>query len=128
MSSCCKNDEDGGGDFSFKFLPVASSTARKAGQLANVEMHWQSGPLAGLRLVGFSVWTRTWPGRGLRRSVSVPSRTYVVGSERRTFQLLRPTTASTESMIRLGKEILRAYARWEQESTGDNGRGAHGEE
>lgn len=41
-----------------------------AGKLADAELHFVSGPLAGLKLIGFSVWARN----GHVRNVAFPSR------------------------------------------------------
>ena len=77
-----------------------------AGKLADAELHFTEGPLAGLKLVGFGVWER---GDHVRR-VTVPTRQYSVNGERRSFSLLRPAAdgVSTES---LREAILDAYDR-----------------
>jgi hypothetical protein len=60
-----------------------------AGKLADAELHFDDGPLAGLKLIGFCVWERrTSDGR----NVTFPARQYSVNRERRTFALLRPVT------------------------------------
>ena len=56
------------------------------GKLADAELHFTSGTLAGLKLVGFAVWERR-DGQG--RSVSFPARQFVVHGEKRNFALLR---------------------------------------
>jgi len=35
-----------------------TSTSTPAGKLADAELHFTDGPLAGLKLVGFGVWER----------------------------------------------------------------------
>ena len=77
-----------------------------AGKLADAELHFTDGPLAGLKLIGFGVWER---GDHVRR-VTVPTRQYSINGERRSFSLLRPAAdgASTESVR---QEILDAYDR-----------------
>ena len=76
------------------------------GKLADAEVHFTDGPLEGLKLVGFAIWERR-AGNG--RNVTFPSRTYVVGGERRSFALLRPVgEGSRPENVR--DLILRAYA------------------
>ncbi len=76
------------------------------GKLADAELHFTDGPLAGLKLIGFGVWER----RDDVRIVTLPARQYSVNGERRSFSLLRPAAdrVSTES---LRQEILDAYDR-----------------
>src|ERR1700688_1036422 len=57
------------------------------GKLADAELHFCTGPLAGLKLIGFSVWERR---SGAGRNVRFPARQYSVNGERRSFALLRP--------------------------------------
>src|SRR5215831_11161713 len=66
--------------------------ANPPGKLAEAELHFQEGPLAGLKLIGFSVWERR-SGNG--RNVTFPARSYTVNGERRTYALLRPITDAT---------------------------------
>ena len=56
------------------------------GKLADAEVHFTSGVLAGLKLVGFGVWTRR-DGPGCH--VTFPARQFTVHGERRSFALLR---------------------------------------
>ncbi len=58
-----------------------------AGQLAHVELAFTDGPLAGLKVTGFSVWERRTSNA--RRNVTFPARTYHVHGERRSFALVR---------------------------------------
>jgi hypothetical protein len=57
-----------------------------AGKLADAEVHFGDGVLAGLKLVGFAVWARR---DGSGNTVSFPARPFVVHGERRNFALLR---------------------------------------
>jgi len=57
-----------------------------AGKLADAEVHFGDGVLAGLKLVGFAVWARR---DGTGNTVSFPARPFVVHGERRNFALLR---------------------------------------
>ena len=81
------------------------------GKLADAELHFTGeSPLAGLKLIGFSIWERRG-GNG--RNVTFPARSYAVNGERRSFALLRPivdTTAQTAVRDR----ILDAYAEFEE--------------
>lgn len=56
------------------------------GKLADAEVHFTTGVLAGLKLVGFGVWTRR-DGPGCH--VTFPARQFTVHGERRSFALLR---------------------------------------
>ena len=82
------------------------------GKLADAELHFSDGPLAGLKLIGFSVWERK---TGSGRNVTFPARQYSVNGERRSFALLRPVTdATAQEQIRA--VILQAYAEHEAET------------
>jgi hypothetical protein len=85
------------------------------GKLADVELHFHDGPLAGLKLIGFSVWER----RGGSRNVTFPARQYSVDGERRSFALLRPVV-DLEAQNVLRDAILKAYAATEELATGDD--------
>ena len=80
------------------------------GKLADADLHFTEGPLAGLRLVGFAVWERKG-GNG--RNVTFPARQYTVNGERRSFALLRPINDDVTAQERLRVLILEAYADWE---------------
>jgi hypothetical protein len=80
-----------------------------AGKLADAELHFTSGPLEGLKLMGFAIWERkSGPGR----NVTFPARQYSVNGERRSFSLLRPIEEST-AQDRIRDLILQAYAEFE---------------
>jgi len=86
------------------------------GKLADAELQFTDGVLAGLKLIGFSVWERRGGGG---RNVTFPSRQYQVNGERRTFALLRPIVdATAQEAIR--QAILDGYA--EAERTADDQR------
>ena len=74
-------------------------------KLADAELHFADGPLAGLKLIGFGVWER---GDHVRR-VTVPTRQYVVNGERRSFGLLRPVTGGYAALDGVRTLILQAY-------------------
>jgi hypothetical protein len=84
--------------------------ASPPGKLADAELHFDDGPLEGLKLIGFSVWERR-DGNG--RNVTFPARQYSVNGERRTFALLRPIVDAT-AQTRLRGLILDAYQEFEE--------------
>jgi hypothetical protein len=90
---------------------VPNDKGNPAGKLADAELHFTSGPLEGLKLIGFAVWERK-SGNG--RNVTFPARQYSVNGERRSFSLLRPASDST-NQERLRDVILEAYAAYEAE-------------
>jgi hypothetical protein len=81
------------------------------GKLADVEIHFSEGLLAGLKLIGFSVWERR---NGAGRNVTFPARQYSVNGERRSFALLRPIV-DTAAQERIRDAILTAYTTLEQQ-------------
>ena len=81
------------------------------GKLADAELHFTDGELAGLKLIGFAVWERR-SGNG--RNVTFPARQYSVNGERRSFSLLRPTDGNTHSQDRVRDLVLQAYAEYEE--------------
>jgi hypothetical protein len=95
-----------------KFTPNDSNNP--AGKLADAELHFDDGPLAGLKLIGFSVWERRG-SNGNGRNVTFPARQYSVNGERRSFALLRPIAdANAQESIR--QLILDAFADYEERS------------
>ena len=116
---------------------VPCETNNPPGKLADAELHFgdhplaqivgdttkeadarrladEHNPLAGLKLIGFSVWGRR---TGAGRNVTFPARQYSVNGERRSFALLRPIDvgdASAQTGIR--DLILAAYTAYEQEA------------
>jgi hypothetical protein len=59
-----------------------------ASKLADVEIHFEEGLLAGTKLVGMSVWRSK---KGEAPTVLVPSRSYATASGVRYYELLRPS-------------------------------------
>jgi hypothetical protein len=57
-----------------------------ASKLADVEIHFEEGPLAGLKLVGCGVWKSK---KGNPPTVLVPSRSYATAGGIRYYELLR---------------------------------------
>ncbi len=88
----------------------SNGTGNPPGKLADAELHFNGGPLDGLKLIGFAVWERKTGGR----NVTFPARQYTVNGERRSFALLRPI-ADTQAQDRVRDLILKAYAEMEKE-------------
>jgi hypothetical protein len=76
------------------------------GKVADAELHFDDGPLAGLKLIGFAVWERRGGEGGF--NVTFPARQYSVNGERRSFALLRPVT-DTKAHDELRDQIIEAY-------------------
>ena len=78
------------------------------GKLADAELHFDTAPLAGLKLVGFAVWERRG-GHG--KNVTFPARAYVVNGERRSFAVLRPIEGGPQdgSQNAIRDAIIAAY-------------------
>lgn len=93
-----------------KILP--NDKGNPPGKLADAELHFTTGPLEGLKLIGFAVWERR-TGNG--RNVTFPARQYSVNGERRSFALLRPTENAT-AQDRIRDLVLQAYAEYEAEA------------
>jgi hypothetical protein len=81
------------------------------GKLADAELHFSDGVLAGLKLMGFAVWERR-TGNG--RNVTFPARTFAVNGEKRSFALLRPVTGDATAQDRVRELVLQAYADYEE--------------
>jgi hypothetical protein len=81
------------------------------GKLADAELHFTSGPLEGLKLIGFGIWERK---SGTGRNVTFPARQYSVNGERRSFALLRPS-GEANAQDRIRDLVLQAYAEHEAE-------------
>jgi hypothetical protein len=97
--------------FTVKITP--NDRGNPPGKLADVELHFTDGPLAGLKLIGFSIWERRG---GAGRNVTFPARQYSVNGERRSFALLRPI-ADAAAQDRIRERILDAYAAYEAQIT-----------
>src|SRR3989442_10530202 len=80
------------------------------GKLADAELHFTDSALAGLKLIGFSIWERRGGGG---RNVTFPARSYVINGDRRSFALLRPIVDTTAQSA-LRDAILEAYAAYEE--------------
>ena len=91
-----------------KFVP--NDKGNPPGKLADAELHFQDGPLQGLKLIGFGIWESRIGGG---RNVTFPSRQYAVNGERRSFSLLRPIVDLT-SQDKLRELILEAFQDYEE--------------
>jgi hypothetical protein len=90
---------------------IKNEKGNPPGKLADAELHFTTGPLEGLKLIGFAVWERK-TGNG--RNVTFPARQYSVNGERRSFSLLRPL-GDTAAQDRIRDLVLQAYAEHEAE-------------
>lgn len=88
-----------------------NDTGNPPGKLADAELHFSDGILAGLKLIGFGVWER----RDGRRNVTFPARQMSVNGERRVWAQLRPIFHDDSDQNRLRDLILAAYAEYEQQ-------------
>jgi hypothetical protein len=94
-------------DLTVRIIP--NDRSNPPGKLADAEIFFHDGPLAGLKLIGFSCWARRG---GSGRNVTFPSRQYSVNGERRSFALLRPVIdAAAQDRVR--DLILEAYTEYE---------------
>jgi hypothetical protein len=92
-----------------KITFVRNDRANPPGKLADAELLFDAGNLAGLKLIGFGIWERRGSST---RNVTFPARQYSVNGERRSFALLRPATDGP-SQERLRDVILHAYSVFE---------------
>jgi hypothetical protein len=102
--------------YTIKFTP--NEKGNPPGKLADAELHFADddpSPLAGLKLIGFSIWERRG-GNG--RNVTFPARQDSVNGERRSFALVRPIRDTT-NQDRLRTAILDAYADFERDNAHD---------
>ena len=104
-------------DLTVKVIP--NDRGNPPGKLADAELHFASGALAGLKLIGFGIWERRTGGG---RNVTFPARQYSVNGERRSFALLRPVGDAT-AQDRIRELILDAYAEYEAQAASMEGVG-----
>ena len=83
------------------------------GKLAEAELHFTEGSLAGLKLIGFAIWERRGGASG--RNVTFPARQYSINGERRSFALLRPIVDTT-AQNNLRELILEAFHAYEEQA------------
>lgn len=94
-------------EFTVKF-DLASTVP---GKVADAELHFLSGVLAGFKLVGFAIWKRD-DGSGF--NATLPARPFMSGGARRSFVLLRPIgpvePGAADMNDRIKTLVLEAYA------------------
>jgi hypothetical protein len=74
-------------------------------KLADVEICFEEGLLAGMKLVGCSVWRAK---KGEMPTVLVPSRSYATAGGVRYYELLRPTDdGSDKAVVKVFKDYIR---------------------
>jgi hypothetical protein len=86
---------------------VLNHNGTPASKLADVEIFFEEGLLAGLKLVGCSVWKAK---KGEKPTVLVPSRSYATQGGVRYYELLRaaaPDADTKEKAVRTFKEYIR---------------------
>lgn len=88
-----------------RITTIPATAGAPARKLADVDLEFDDGPLDGLTLVGFGIWSSRTNDDA---HVSLPARTNVVNGERRSFALLRPLNDSAMSED-LTRRILDAY-------------------
>lgn len=98
-------------EYEIKILPNEKGTP--TGKLADAELYFTEGMMAGNKLLGFAVWERRGGGA---RNVTFPSRTYSVAGERRSFNLLRASGSDPSGQERVRDAVLEAYARFEEQA------------
>ena len=84
---------------------LRNEQSKPAGLLADAEIHFLEGELAGLKLVGFAIWERR-DGNG--RRVTFPGRPLIVHGDKRSFELLR-ATGNPSVLNRVRDLVLKAY-------------------
>jgi hypothetical protein len=91
---------------------VVNDKGNPTGKLADAELHFEDGPLAGLKLLGFAIWERR---NGAGRNVTFPARSYSVNGTTRSFVLLR-SIGDDHVHDKLRDRILDAYAEYAAEA------------
>ena len=74
--------------------------------VTEAELWFQEGPLAGSKLVGFSIWRGAESGE---LSVTFPARSFGAGGERRFFDFLRSIESGDDTVKRIKAWILDEY-------------------
>ena len=84
---------------------LRNERGKPADKLADAEIHFIDGELAGLKLVGFAVWERR---DGPGRNVTFPARPFIARGEKRNFPLLR-AIGNPNAQDRVRELVLKAY-------------------
>jgi len=77
-----------------------------ASKLADVEIHFEEGLLAGLKLVGCSIWRSN---KGGAPTVLMPSRSYATAYGVRYYELLRPSDNGLDAVGLVPIKRLKEY-------------------
>lgn len=85
-----------------------------AGKLADAELEFCGGPLNGLRLIGFGIWSRRGAPSAAAVNVTYPARQYSVNGERRSYALLRPQPIPGSDFVpdAMRDAVIEAYNLW----------------
>lgn len=75
-------------------------------KLADVEIHFEEGLLAGMKLVGCSVWRAK---KGEKPTILVPSRSYATAGGVRYYELLRGSDSKTAASSEEDKKAVRVF-------------------
>lgn len=81
-------------------------------KLADVEIHFEEGLLAGLKLVGCSVWRSR---KGEAPTVLVPSRSYATAGGVRYYELLRGSVEVPAGPVQEPREAIKAFKKYIRE-------------
>ena len=73
-------------------------------KLADVEIHFEEGLLAGMKLVGCSVWRAK---KGEEPTILVPSRSYATAGGVRYYELLRSGDEKEQKAVKTFKQYIR---------------------
>ena len=73
-------------------------------KLADVEIHFNEGPLDKLKLVGCSVWRAR---KGEDVTILVPSRSYATAGGVRYYELLRQSDDKEKAAVKVFKDYIR---------------------
>jgi hypothetical protein len=87
-------------------ITTTTGNGYPAGKLADAELWFTDGPLAGLKLIGFGIWERR---DRYSLNVTFPARQYSVNGERRSFALLRPADGNINANDPIRNAIIDAY-------------------
>ncbi len=101
---------------------VSTDGGTPRGKLADAELQFTTGPLEGLRLLGFAVWEAR--DDTAARRITFPAREYTLNGERRRFNFLRPIV-DAEAQERVRDALLQAYAEYEEQLAEQRATGAH---
>lgn len=92
---------------------IPNDIGNPPGKVADAELHFPDGPLAGLKLIGFSVWQRR--GGASDYNVTFPARQYSVNGERRVFALLR-SIVDHQATERMRDLVIQAYEEYQEQT------------